>query len=170
MKLKNLLFVVFSAMIIIAIYFFLPDPEGGEATTTVVPTMKEALDIVVEMNKFLLSIAFIIIGIQGGAIIGKVKLRLRLSIHLEILFFLSTVTAVMSIFAGYYLYEMLVVHLTNELPDLKAGPITYLRNMQFMLMLASVFFFAWYLFNYYLFSGTFKTPEDEKLFDSFDND
>jgi len=110
----------------------------------------------------LVSLALIVLGVLGGSIIGQVKIQLPSSTFMEILFFSSIITAIASIFSGYFLYSTTVDLLINNIVDFKTKPVTWFRNLQFISLLVSVFLLAWYVFNCYL---EIKKSSNENFFD-----
>jgi len=159
---KNILFVLVLLTAFLIAYFSFPEAEPAEQIESIPATQKEALGIIIEMDKFLVSLALIVLGVLGGSIIGQVKIQLPSSTFMEILFFSSIITAIASIFSGYFLYSTTVDLLINNIVDFKTKPVTWFRNLQFISLLVSVFLLAWYVFNCYL---EIKKSSNENFFD-----
>ena len=121
-----------------ATYFFIPNREPA-LIETIPENKKLAISIINEVNKFLVSIAFIIIGFFGNAIFGKIEVQL--TNRLNTIFFISSIFSLISIYVGYELYNSIIEGLINGVVDLDSSYIIYLRKFQFISVIISAFTF-----------------------------
>jgi hypothetical protein len=126
------------------ISYFLPAPMGGVKNTNPSDPQKTAINIVIEVNKFVISTAFLILGFFGSILVGKLVIN-RNKIG-DAFLFSSCVFALISIFLGYYLYDALITHLNNQIVDMETYHIQWIRRVQFFSIVSSAISFI--VFNY----------------------
>ena len=162
---KNLYFLAVSLAIGALIYFTIPKLPTAPPQD-VNDAGKLSVSIVVETSKFLISIAFVIIGVLGGSIIGKTTITMENNAFRFLLFFSSIVFAAVSLVYGYLLYDKTLVLFSSSVPDINADVIQFCRKRQFVTLVLSALFFIWYLFNYYFYQLKKKKADEPLLFDN----
>lgn len=135
-------------------YFLMPKIKGGP-NIPLTETRKIAIDTVVEVNKFVISVAFIIIGFLGSILIGKLIVK-RNSFDSALLY-LSCIFGILAIFFGYLIYDGLVILLNNSISDMENDYIEWLRRAQFICVISSTLTFLIFIYN-----NSFKTEKSDK--------
>lgn len=146
----NITFIVIAFLIVIAINHFLPEPEIQEYKEELDEATKESIGLLKEMNKYLTTIAFVIIGLLGNIIIGKVQLNHKENPFTVVLFFSSIGFSLISIFYGYLVYSSIFQIVSYHIMNIHDPQIGYSNSGQFMTLLISAFLFIWYVLNIYI--------------------
>lgn len=157
---RNLLFCSIILICILVVKWLMPAAEGGVYKDDIDGVAKESIDLLGEMNKFLSSTAFIVVGVLGNIIIGKTKVDFRETAFSTILFFGSMIFALLSIFYSYLSYSKLFEIVSTHLIDFNNRQLAYAQAVQFYTLFISVVLFAWYIFNVYL--GVKNSPPEDK--------
>jgi hypothetical protein len=146
----NIIFMLIVGVISTAIFISLPEAQPAEYTENLDDVTKQSISLVSEMTKYLSTIAFIIVGVLGNIMIGKVKLEHKENTFTTVLFFTSMAFALSSVFYSYVTYSKLFETVSYHKLDVHDAQIKFAQKMQFITLILSAFVFAWYIFNTYL--------------------
>jgi hypothetical protein len=151
-------------VVLLTLFFRLrPTPNGGVAALTLPETKKIAISTLMEVNKFIISVAYIIIGFCGSVLAGKIfTKRTRAS---DFFLFLGCVLALIAIFLGYYLYDTLILLLNNNITDLEEDTILWIRKWQFFFIVSAAISFLIFIYNNSLKITLSNEPDLEKEMD-----
>lgn len=150
----NIIFCLVVVATIVVVRYANPAPQGGEELENIDGITQQAIGLFNDINKFITSIAFIIVGFLGNVMIGKTSLQHRESFFSLVLFFGSLLLAIVSIFYSFLSYSKLFELVAERIIDVKNKQLQYAQSRQFWTLFASVFLFTWYLFNSYWISKT----------------
>ncbi len=145
----NLIYILIALIISIFIYRDIPIKQPAITATVVDPGTQESLNILIETNKYLISIAFIVIGVIGGSVI-KDSENFKKGVLFITLFLISNIFAIVSLVYGYLLYNEIIDVFSNSISTINTERIIYLRKKQFLCLIVSVITFSWYIFNIFL--------------------
>jgi len=139
----------------IFIYNLLPQYSPGVVADPT-ESQKKALDIIVEGNKYLISIAFIILGFFGTVMIGDKKVRKNF--FLNILLLVGAALSVLSLIFGYELYDSIITQVQSEIWDFKSDRIIKLRQYEFITLILSSVCLIIFIYNVFI---SYKSSTDE---------
>ena len=147
----NLPCILFIFMILLIFFlftlFFNPVPDPDTAVSTLSNLQEHAIDIMVEMNKLLISFSLLIIGGVGGFLIHKHKDIKIHSMFQIIVIILCMIFASLSVYFGYVLYFMMIEMLSNEMFDPYNNMILQPQQCQYYSFILSVVLFALFAIN-----------------------
>jgi hypothetical protein len=142
-------------VLIVIVHRNIPGLSPTKITPEIAGTKKAALDIILEVNKFLISVALAIIGFLGTVILGKIqytKGRLANSLVLT-----SCLFSLISLYLGYELYNILITELSNSIVDFNVPEIDFLRKYEFISIIISAGLFILFI------NKTIKISNDEAV-------
>lgn len=125
---------------------------------------KMSFDIIIEMNKLLLSIELLIITGVGIFVMNRDSNPKIESCWYQLLWMSAYLAGVLSIFFGYILYDRLAEMTYNGMFNIRHYSIVWLRTLQFYLLLCSVilFFFSFLTQREGSCNTTYRKVKDKK--------
>lgn len=154
--LQNLVFVLVTGSLAFIFYNILPDPTISEYHEDIDDVTKQSLALVNDMNKYLTTVAFAIVGVLGSIMIGKVKTGHQENIFTSIVFFLAIILAGASIYFGYAIYSRVFEIVSYHMMNVHEANLEISQNWQFGTLLGAAFLFSWYIYNVFISSITKK--------------
>jgi hypothetical protein len=146
---ENIAFLFVLGIIALLVFASIPDPVPAMLKPDVDASTKQSVDTLIEVNKYLISIAFVVIAVLGGAVISDKGSVIQKNFLLIILFFASNLLAIVSLVYGYLLYNEIIDVFSNQISSVTTERISYFRQKQFISLIVSVVAFSGYIFNLY---------------------
>ena len=128
-------------------YYFQPSPKPTIEIQQLNQLQEKSIEIIIEMNKLLISLSLLVIGGIGGFLLQKYQTLKIESLIQIVIVVLSMMFAVSSIYFGYVLYAKLVEMLSNSMFDISTNLIEEPQKFQFFSFLLSVILFGLFVFN-----------------------
>lgn len=143
----NIIFVILISSVALSIRPLLPKPGIEEHTECLTALQSKNIDLLIEMNKYLISIAIVIIGALGSIKIGKQKVEMKETLWTIGIYFTSILLSCVSLLFGYILYTKIYNLLAHNIVNMLSSQLIDVRNYQFLFLMLSTVFFLWYLLN-----------------------
>lgn len=146
-KTKQALPIIFFSLLIVVTLLlihlvFKVEPEPSVAVDKLNNLQLKTIEIIIEMDKFLLSISLLIIAGIGGLLIQKYQAIKIKSLFQKVIILISFLFAISSIYFGYVLYFKMVEMLSNNMFDAKNALIEQPQRFQYYSLLFAVIFFC----------------------------
>lgn len=121
MNLKNKLLISYLLLISIAcliIYFFSrSSPQAEVAISTLNELQRRIVDLIIEMDKLMISLSLLIVGTTGAFLLQKYR-GIEIQSLIQKIIVLSTIIfAVIAVYSGYMLYSNMIEMLSNNMFD-----------------------------------------------------
>jgi uncharacterized membrane protein YozB (DUF420 family) len=119
------------------------EPPPHRVPLQILSHYQQTIKIIIEMDKLLISLATLIIGVGGAFLVKKFDIEIHQDFPQRALFVLMYYSAALSIYCGYVLYDNMVEMLGNKSFDANHSYLIQLpQNCQFYIFLFSLFCFS----------------------------
>jgi len=146
--LPSVLFILLIAFAWIITYrYFQPTPEPAIRLDTLNELQKKSIEIVIEMNKLMISLSLLVIGGIGGFLLQKYQVIKIRSIPQKIIIVFSIVFSALAIYFGYLIYSKMVETLANNIFALAGNLIDQFQKYQYYSFLLSLILFGLFVIN-----------------------
>ena len=127
------------------LFFFNPAPSPELAIKTLNTFQKQSIDIVIEMNRQMLSLALLLLAGVGAFVVNKYSTGKIESYAARLLLVFSSLFSIFSILFGYFLYDKIVEMLSNEMFNPYSPLISQPQFLQLYCLWFSVVLFCFFV-------------------------
>jgi len=124
-----------------------PVPEASIELDSLSDLQKKSIDIIIEMNKLIISLSLIVLGALGGFLIQKYQVVKIKSLMGKLIIVLSIFFSALSIYFGYVIYSRMVEMLSNKMFNPASNLIELSQKFQYYSFLSSLILFGLFVIN-----------------------